>query len=419
MRYPYIMITFFTLALPFLFPLSLAAKTNLSAPAHPGSFENDDGEIDHQKIIEGLWRRVAEEPYNYENYGRLVFVYDYIGDYANELEASKLEVAYLPENAEDKDIYYGNLARAYMLNDQWEQGKEWLDKADALNFNNFYNRWNSFDYFFLFKKDYHAAALELKRLDKFFGKDKDIYYDAYIKALGNKIEGQETLALFEEAARLQPRSYKAKRMLGTAIRNSSGEDYAANVPSVMRELQIALKLNPKYLPTYISIANTYMFLGGATKDAAHYQEALDWFNKAYTLEPENLNLAYAMGNLFNYMQDYDKAIAKLEPLSQGGTQDDDPWAESLATAYNGKAYGFYQSGEHLEEGLALAEKALALQPNDGVILSTKAELLYKLGRFEEAYEYIKKGIELAPGHEEIQKDFQMIEAALGVGKHGN
>lgn len=418
MRYSLITVTSLILVLSFFFPLSLAARTSLNAPTSPGFSEADDGKIDSQETIEGLWRKVAEEPYNYENYERLAFFYDDVDDYENELEALKQVVAYLPENAEDKDVSYGNLARAYMLNDQWEQGKEWLDKADAINFNNFYNRWNSFDYFFLFKKDYHAAALELKRLDKLRGKGQDVYYEAYIKALGNKVDGQETVALFKEIVRIQPRSYKARRMLGTVIRNSSGKDYAANVPPAMRELKIALKLNPKYLPTYISIANTYMLLGAATKDAAHYQEALNWFNKASALEPENLNLAYAMGNLFNYMQDYDRAIAKLEPLCQGGTQDD-PLKEGLATAYNGKAYGFYQSGEHLEEGLALVEKAIALQPQDGIILSTKAELLYKLGRFEEAYEYIKKGIELEPDHEEIQKDFQMIEAALGVGTHGN
>lgn len=233
--------------------------------------------------------------------------------------------------------------------------------------------------------------------------------------MGNKADGQETLALLKEAARIQPRSFKARRMLGTAIRNSSEKDYAANVPSAIRELQIALKLNPKYLPTYIAIADTYMLLGAATKDAARYQEALNWFNKAYALEPENLNLAYAMGNLFTYMQDYDKAIAKLEPLCQGGSQDD-LLKEQLATAYNGKAYGFYQSGEHLEEGLALAEKAIALQPQNGVILSTKAELLYKLGRFQEAYKHIKESIKLAPDEEEIQQDFKMIEAALGKDK---
>src|SRR3989344_3834013 len=106
MRYSRIMSTFLTLVLPFFFPLSLAAKTSFNAPTPLGFSQNDDEEkIDPQKIIDGLWRRVAEQPYNYENYGRLAFVYDRLGDNENLLEASKSEVAYLPENAEEKDVY--------------------------------------------------------------------------------------------------------------------------------------------------------------------------------------------------------------------------------------------------------------------------------------------------------------------------
>ena len=51
-------------------------------------------------------------------------------------------------------------------------------------------------------------------------------------------------------------------------------------------------------------------------------------------------------------------------------------------------------------------------PNNGIFLSTKAELLYKLGRYDEAYNYIKKGIALEPNQAEIQSDVKMIEKAL-------
>jgi tetratricopeptide (TPR) repeat protein len=84
----------------------------------------------------------------------------------------------------------------------------------------------------------------------------------------------------------------------------------------------------------------------------------------------------------------------------------------LATAYNNKAYDFYKEGKNLEEGLELVEKAILLDPKEGVFLSTKAELLYKMGRYQEAYEYIKRGIALKPNHPEIQQDFKMIEEAV-------
>ena len=62
------------------------------------------------------------------------------------------------------------------------------------------------------------------------------------------------------------------------------------------------------------------------------------------------------------------------------------------------------------------DKAISMYPNNGIYLSTKAELLYKLGRYNEAYEYIKKGIKLEPNMAEIKNDVKMIEKALNESK---
>lgn len=121
-------------------PPSVSAKITPIELTPPNLFSGEEQERDPQEIITGIKWKIANDPENYENYGILAFAYDYVGDYANELEALKMEVRYMPDDLEEKDVIYGNLARAYMLNDQWEQGKGWLDKADAINFNNFYNR---------------------------------------------------------------------------------------------------------------------------------------------------------------------------------------------------------------------------------------------------------------------------------------
>ncbi len=84
----------------------------------------------------------------------------------------------------------------------------------------------------------------------------------------------------------------------------------------------------------------------------------------------------------------------------------------MADIYNSKAYSLYESGERLEEGLEIINNAIFIKPNDGIILSTKAEILYKMKRYEEAYEYIKKGIKLEPNRPEIIQDFKNIKKAL-------
>ena len=142
-----------------------------------------------------------------------------------------------------------------------------------------------------------------------------------------------------------------------------------------------------------------------------YQDALAWFDKAAAIDPQNVKLAYAMGHMFIYMQEHDQAIAKLEyALAQ--EQDSADVKEMLAMAYNGKAYSFYQAGENLEQGIELIDKAIALVPENGHILSTKAELLFKMKNYPEAHQFIKRAIALKPDEEEIKKDLAMIEEAL-------
>lgn len=391
----------------FFSPIHLSAKIN-PIELSPPDFPVDEKENrDPQELVAAIKKKIASDPQNFENYGMLAFAYDYIGDYKNELEALKSEVQYLPDDLEDKGIIYGNLARAYMLTDQWEEGKQWLDKADAINSRNFYNRWNAFDYYLIFKKDFKNAALQLKSLQEFYeGEDKDQYYDAYIKSFENSVAPNEIIELFKESVKLEPNNNKTHRALGVAIRNSSPNEYVKNLPSAMKELKIALKLNPQHIPTYISIADTYMLLGSKTNKKADYQKALNWFNKAYQINPKDLRLAYAMGNFFYYTQEYDKAIEKLE-YAYANNSDADQIKESLAFAYNGKAYGLYKANEKLEQGLKLINKAIELKPNDGILLGTKAELLYKMGKYAEALELIKRALDLEPNHEEMKRDFQM------------
>lgn len=396
----------------FLFPVELSAKvTNLEAN-FPDFFGINDEGNDYQRTIAGLKQAIKADPENYENYGRLAFVYDYIGDYENVLETLKLEVKYMPEDLEDKDVIYGNLARAYILMGQPEQAKPWLDKADKSNPDNIFNRWHSLTYH-IFKKNYKIAAKELKRLDKLNITDRDHYYEAYVYAL-EKIDDQDSIIkLFQQAVKVNPKSPLSHRALGTAIRNSSKEDYEKNMPQAMKELKIALKLDPKYIPTYISIADTFMLLAVWTKNDEHYKGALDWFNKGYELDSKNTRLAYATGNLFYYMQDYDNAIEKFEFALTNGLKGE-PLIRLLALSYNNKAYAIYQSGENLDQGLELIDKAIELIPDDGIILGTKAEILYKLGKYQEAHKYIKQALELEPRHEEMKQDLVMIEEALCI-----
>ncbi len=218
---------------------------------------------DYQRTIAGLRRAIKADPDNYENYSLLALIYDYIGDYENELEALKLEANYMPEDFEDKGIVYGNLARAFLLTGRVDEAKYWIDEADKIDPDNIFNRWHSLAYCIL-RNQYKTAAKELKRLAELNKTGRDYYYEAYVFALEKVEDKKLIIELFREAVKANPKSPLSHRALGIAMRSLSKEDYEKNMLEAVKEFEKALELAPRYIPAYISIAETYMLLSAKT-----------------------------------------------------------------------------------------------------------------------------------------------------------
>ncbi len=356
------------------------------------------------KVQEGL----KKNPRNNANYAALAFLYDYTGDYEKALEALKSEIKYTPERSE-WDVVYGNLAREYINLGRADYIRKPAIKSLRFNPKNITSHLHLLNYYIL-KGQYKKAGLELKILSR-LDKEADFYYDIYISCVNKLKDINKVTELFKEAVKANPDSYLAHRVLGTIIRDSSYDDMEKNLPVVMESFNKALELKPDYTPTYISIANTYMYLGLKTNKKPYFQDAMAWVDKAHKIDPKNSKLAHCAGNIFLVMEEYDKGIERLEYAFYRGVNDRDA-AELLAAAYNNKAYSYYEAGKNIKEGLKIIDKAIALSPDNGLILSTKAELLYKAKKFKEAYQYIQKAMELEPDEPGIKKDLEIMEAAI-------
>jgi len=117
------------------------------------------------------------------------------------------------------------------------------------------------------------------------------------------------------------------------------------------------------------------------------------------------------GQTFEMMFEDDKPVGP----GAGGEDPGCPFADketSKAIGYNNQAYELFLKREHLQDGLDLIEQALAIDPGDPTFLSTKAELLYALGRHSEALECIQKALQKSSQHAAFQEDLQMIVEAL-------
>ena len=324
----------------------------------------------------------------------------------------KSEIKYTPERSE-WDVVYGNLAREYLNLGRADYIQKPAIKSLRFNPKNITSHLHLLNYYIL-KGQYREAGLELKILSK-LDEEADFYYDIYISCVNKLKDANKVKELFKEVVKANPDSYLAHRVLGTIIRDSSYDDMEENLPLAMGFFNKALELNPRYIPTYISIANTYMYLGLKTNKKPYFQDAMAWVDKAHKIDPKNSKLAHCAGNIFLVMEEYDKGIEKLEYAFERGINDRDA-AELLAIAYNNKAYLYYEAGKNIKEGLRIIDRAIALNPNSGLILSTKAELLYKAKKFKEAYQYIQKAAALEPNEPGIKNDLEIMEAAVQGGR---
>ncbi|MEI8349290.1 MAG: tetratricopeptide repeat protein [Candidatus Omnitrophota bacterium] len=352
---------------------------------------------------------VAEDSSNYVTYEMLALLYEYTKQYDEALKELLLAAKYFPQNSSEGDIFYSNLARAYINLARFDEAKPVIDKALICNPDNLFNRMHLLSYY-IAKDMYKEAARELKAMSG-LNKEKDYYYHFYVYSSGSLHKaGPNVIKLFQEGVKANPKNNMAHRVLAIALR-----DYSTNIkkdfPRVIAELNKALKLNQKYLYTYISFGDTYMFMSLETGKKAYLKKSLRWFNRAYKLEPKNVKLAYAMGHFFVNTGKYDKAIDKFEYVRANGDSSE-AVIDGLVCAYNNKADAYYKTGENLDQGLETIDKALKLRPNDGMLFTTKAQLLYKMQRYTEAHEYIKKAIAIYPRNPVILQDFDTIKKAL-------
>lgn len=398
-----------TISFLFLFVVLAHAKQTTSLSDIQAFLSGEPTREQVMGYVKELEEIIKYDPEECRNYEMLALCYDHLGQHAKAAEMMRQEIKYFPEGEKGLDSLYGNLAGQYLYLKKYEDAKHALDKALEINPKNTMTHRHLFDYYLLTGK-YQEAAVQLKTISE-LDSNEDYYYDAYFAALRLDVSLENAIVLFREAVKINPDSHLAHRALATALRGVALEDIERKFPLVMEELNKAWELNPKYIPTYISIADLYMFMGIKTGEKRYFKDALAWFLKARKLDPKNYRIGYAIGHLFVNSGQYEKAIVELENVAKN-VNSNDSVAEMLVRAYNGKAYNSYKSGKKLKEGLRIIDKALNIRPNDGMLLSTKAELLFKLGRLNEAYDYIKKAIVLNPDEAEIKQDLESIEKAI-------
>lgn len=118
------------------------------------------------------------------------------------------------------------------------------------------------------------------------------------------------------------------------------------------------------------------------RDAKRHADSFQVFNKALAQYPDNLELLYDRAMAAEKLDRLDVLEADLRRMIQ--------LKPDYAHAYNALGYTLADRTDRLAEAVELLEKALNLAPDDPFILDSMGWALFKLKRYGEAADYLRR-----------------------------
>ncbi|HRQ35965.1 MAG TPA: tetratricopeptide repeat protein [Chiayiivirga sp.] len=125
--------------------------------------------------------------------------------------------------------------------------------------------------------------------------------------------------------------------------------------------------------------------------AGRPEEALAAFNRGLGLSPDDRRLVYSRALQYERMDRVEEALADFRRMLEADP--DDP------TALNALGYTLADRTEHYEEAYELIRRALEQVPSEPAYIDSMGWVKYRLGRFDEALEYLRRAFDLLPDAE--------------------
>ncbi|MBC8478872.1 MAG: tetratricopeptide repeat protein, partial [FCB group bacterium] len=191
------------------------------------------------------------------------------------------------------------------------------------------------------------------------------------RELADKLRNQEAITYLEAAVEEDPEFALAHMNLALVQPSAKG---------FFESLAQAEKTAPQ-----VSEGEQLWIKGLAAGVNGFPQEQLDFYQQLVELYPADERAFNLLGNFYFGQQEYELAIAQYETAVALAPEYSQPYNQ---LGYASRFLGDYSAAE------AAFEKYMILIPDDPNPLDSYAELLMKMGKFEESIDYYKKALKL-------------------------
>lgn len=138
------------------------------------------------------------------------------------------------------------------------------------------------------------------------------------------------------------------------------------------------------------------------------KEAIKIVNEGLSNNPESEDLLFTYAVLKEKTKDYEEVITTLKKLIEINPKN--------PTYLNFLGYLYADMGINLVEAYELIKNALKYDPNNAAYLDSMAWVLYKMKKYEQAYNYQLKALKIAPEEKEIREHMLSIMKSLNIDK---
>ncbi|MCK9275391.1 MAG: tetratricopeptide repeat protein [Syntrophales bacterium] len=256
---------------------------------------------------------------------------------------------------------------------------------------------------------YDEAATEFEEILNLDDSNKEARFSLGIAYFFGRIDYEKALDLFKDIALENPLDERVRYFLASVyeergsfsealaefekISPSSdffipGRIHMGLIMKQQNQTADAIKLMHTTIENRKKEPELYDFLAALYEDEKKFENAFDTLQKGLKEIPENIDLRYKIGVLYEKTGYFDESMAVMREILQMDPEN--------AEALNFIGYSFADRGINLEEAEVLITKAMELKPGNGYITDSLGWLYYRQNKISQAISFLEKAASLLP-----------------------